>query len=444
MDVLPAILLFLLPLAAFSIKAVPKLDFGDSEEKEGKNESPGITPEYIKSILEKGEHTAPDLSPGVIKAVLEVNVGGLVTKKPETKTENDKDKKKKNEVLICTLDGKCKLHVIESGENSSDDKTGDKDGKPLKPIIVSDFDVDPTTEGGEDDDKSGEGKDIPKVPVIVGLKGAVKDDDFPYHTGHGHQVDRLPVYYGMKLSPEFHRPYPQGPVIYEEEPHYPPYSGSYPSYPPEHGVNSHPTYPHNHGVSSYPGYPHEHGVSSKPNYPQEHGVISYYPHEQGVSYLYEQDDDQYPDSIYPGYGGSKPYYNNYFSGSSGPRTPRPYGKFHPTSSPNFHPVLTPLHRRVGGGGGDWSTRPGVLWPSQIPSNEIPRPENNGWTGSDRPGLYWPSRPVDDPTKHIISVRAKMDEDSLKGDKNPNNPSPPNKPGDVVVDGKLGKPLDKTE
>ncbi|KAJ9597113.1 hypothetical protein L9F63_026998 [Diploptera punctata] len=269
-------LFLLLPFAVISINIAPKTDFGD--------ESTGINHGIIKTIIQKD--LDPTVSPGVVKAVLEVNVAGLTpTSKPESKTDEKEKKKKKNQILVCTLDGKCKLHEIIFEDSDEEDGV-----KKIKPIIVTDFNVDPSKEkkNGHDDDKH-EGKDIPDIPIIVGYKGAVRDE----HSYYSGQMDRLPVYYGMKLSPAFHQYPPPGSIIYEEDTHH------------------HPT-----------------------------------------------------------------------SGPSAPRTPTPYGKFYPTSKPSYQGVITPLHRRAGGG--DWTGSPGVYW-STRQANEVPKNSGSGWVGSNKPG-----------------------------------------------------------
>ena len=350
-----------------------------------------------------------------MKAVLEVNVGGLSSKsKPESKTsEKDDRKKKKNQVLICTLDGDCKLHEVVDDGSSNEDEV-----KTLKPIIVTDFNVDPSKEKQDGKGVKKDGKDVPDVPVVIGYKGAVQNDGFSYYSGPNRQSDRLPVYYGMKLSPEFHQYPPPGSIIYEEDTRRPPSSGWYPRKPYEHGVE----------------------------------------------YLYSNDEDEYPIE-YPTYPGPNTYGNS-FSGHPGARTPTPYGKYYPTSRPNYQGVITPLHRRAGGG--DWSGTPGVYW-SSPKSNEVPNHSSSGWVGSNspgwstpstsgwnrpstpglvgsnRPGVYWPSeKPNQDyPPSGIVSVHDKMDFDQVPVYGKPTEPTNPGKV-EITVDGKLGEPLDKDE
>ncbi|XP_023713928.1 uncharacterized protein LOC111867930 isoform X2 [Cryptotermes secundus] len=177
---------------AKAIQVSPKVDFGDT--------SPGINPDDIKVFIEK-EKTS--VNPGVVKAVLEVKVGeSIVTDKYPAKSDKKEHKNTtKTNILICSLEGDCKLHEFNTDLSEDDEKEGDT--KELKPIIVTDFDEDP-------------------------LKG--------HSNGQG--IDRLPTYYGTTLRPGFHQPYP-GPNIYGEVPRPPP--------PPRPGFNYgsyHPTYPH--------------------------------------------------------------------------------------------------------------------------------------------------------------------------------------------------------
>lgn len=397
MQLSSGILFLLLPYAAISISVAPKTDFGEA--------SPGINPEIVKTIIEK--NLEPTISPGVVKAVLEVSVGGVAPKtKPESKTDEKDKKKKKNQVLICTLEGDCTLHQILVEGDTKDDE------KKLKPIVVTDFNVDPSKEKHDGGGDKKEGKDVPDVPVFVGHKGAVKDDGFSYYAGgHDQQTDRIPVYYGMKLSPAFHQTYPPpGSIIYEDGNHYPPISGSY-------------------------------------------------PYEHGVSYLYSNEEDEYPIG-YPSYPPqSHSHHGNSFSGHPGARTPTPYGKYFPTNKQSYQGVITPLHRRSGGGGG-WSSTPGVYWPPHK-SNEVPHHDGSGWVGStmpgwvtptnpgsNRPGVYMPpEKPHGDcPPPGIVYVHDKIDFDNVPLNGGGHNPSDPSNPGkeEVTVDGKLGEPLDNEE
>ncbi|PNF27262.1 hypothetical protein B7P43_G05316 [Cryptotermes secundus] len=202
---------------AKAIQVSPKVDFGDT--------SPGINPDDIKVFIEK-EKTS--VNPGVVKAVLEVKVGeSIVTDKYPAKSDKKEHKNTtKTNILICSLEGDCKLHEFNTDLSEDDEKEGDT--KELKPIIVTDFDEDPL-KGNNDDDDHNDGKKNPNIPVIVGYRGAVKDDGF-YYTGHsnGQGIDRLPTYYGTTLRPGFHQPYP-GPNIYGEVPRPPP--------PPRPGFN---------------------------------------------------------------------------------------------------------------------------------------------------------------------------------------------------------------
>lgn len=128
-----------------------------------------------------------------MKAVLEVKVGeSIVTDKYPAKSDKKEHKNTtKTNILICSLEGDCKLHEFNTDLSEDDEKEGDT--KELKPIIVTDFDEDP-------------------------LKG--------HSNGQG--IDRLPTYYGTTLRPGFHQPYP-GPNIYGEVPRPPP--------PPRPGFN---------------------------------------------------------------------------------------------------------------------------------------------------------------------------------------------------------------
>ncbi|PNF27259.1 hypothetical protein B7P43_G05316 [Cryptotermes secundus] len=294
---------------AKAIQVSPKVDFGDT--------SPGINPDDIKVFIEK-EKTS--VNPGVVKAVLEVKVGeSIVTDKYPAKSDKKEHKNTtKTNILICSLEGDCKLHEFNTDLSEDDEKEGDT--KELKPIIVTDFDEDPL-KGNNDDDDHNDGKKNPNIPVIVGYRGAVKDDGF-YYTGHsnGQGIDRLPTYYGTTLRPGFHQPYP-GPNIYGEVPRPPP--------PPRPGFNYgsyHPTYPH-------------------------HDLRCVYRHYEG---------QRYPISDIPGYTGVRPYGHTSFPGY-GPRTPSPYGHLHPTRKPgSFHAIITPLGRGNGVGGLDTPTVRGIV------------------------------------------------------------------------------------
>jgi hypothetical protein len=280
------------------------LDFDDT--------SPGINPENINTFIEKQETS---VNSGVVKAVLEVKVGErVVTDKHPTKPDEKGDKNAKTtKILLCDLKNDCKIYEIKTGESyDDDDKDEEVDKKKLKPVIVTDFNEDPL-KGNEHDYDKKSGKKSPKVPVIVGYRGAVKDDGFSY-TGHayGKGIDRLPTYYGMKLSPGFHQSYP-GPVVYEEAPRPLPRPGF-----------SHGWYPHYHNLRCM------------------------YPH-------YE--DHHYPVPDIRDYSGVSPYLHTSFS-EHGPRTPSPYGNVHPTRRPDsFHAIITPLGTK----------RPAVHWPPSKPS-----------------------------------------------------------------------------
>lgn len=287
---------------------VPKLDFGST--------SSGISPESINTFIEE-EQT--NVNPGLLKAVLEVKVGdGIVTDKNPPKSDKKDEDVKNIKILLCNLQGECKIHEIRTGGSGTDDYD---DKTKYKPIIVTDFNEDPLkgSENDHDDDDGDKrsGKKNPKVPVIVGYRGAVKDDGFTY-TGYryGQAGSRLPAYYGMDLSPVFHQPYPG--------PHSPPRPGfSYGSY--------HPTYPF------------------------DHTLRCVYPHNE----------QRYPISYFPDYRGVRPYGHTSFPGH-GPRTPSPYGNFRPTRKPDsFHAIITPLGRRNGAGRSD---RPADYWPVNKPTD----------------------------------------------------------------------------
>ncbi|XP_069692627.1 uncharacterized protein [Periplaneta americana] len=317
-------LLLLGPSLGGAVKIVPKLEFEDT--------SPGISPDHSKTFLEK----EISVNPGVVKALLEVKVGeSLVTIKPDKKGDKDS---KTTKILICDAWGECKLHEVVRGKEDDDDDDKDEEDedeggkKKLKPVIVTDFDEDPLADKDDDDDgkkKKGPGTHYgpgvydhdpgvydhspgvydhsPGVydhsPGVYDHSPGIPDyghgdhnygaDGYghvgwhgynPTTSGHGSRVDRIPVYYGMKLSPEFHQPYP-GLVLDEEASR--PYHGGY-----------------------YDDLYH-------------HGP---FPEPQG----------HYPDVI--------PYDHPYFSG----RTPTPYGKFYTTTRPgSYHAIITPLGRKTG-------------------------------------------------------------------------------------------------
>lgn len=300
-------------VVATAVQVSPKLGFGDT--------SPGISPDDIKAFIEKEEIS---VKPGVVKAVLEVKVGdSIVTDKYPAKSDKKGDKNStKTNILICNLEGDCKLHEFKTDISEDDEEEGDT--KKLKPIIVTDFDEDPL-KGNNDDDDQNDGKKNPKVPVIVGYRGAVKDDGF-YYTGHtnGQGIYRLPTYYGTTLRPGFHQPYP-GPNIYGQVPR--------PTPPPRPGFNYgsyHPTYPH-------------------------HDLRCVYRQYEG---------QRYPISDIPSYTGARPYDHTFFPGY-GPRTPSPYGHLHPTTRPgSFHAIITPLGRGNSVGG---LHRPTNYWPINKPT-----------------------------------------------------------------------------
>jgi hypothetical protein len=287
-------------VAAKAVQVSPKLDLGDT--------SPGISPEDIRAFIAKEETS---VKPGVVKAVLEVKVGESVVTDNHP-VESDKKGHKngtKTNVLICNLKGDCKIHQIRTDDSDDDEEKGDT--KKLKPIIVTDFDEDPL-KGNNDDDNRNDGKKTPDVPVIVGYRGAVKDDGF-YYTGqsNGQGVHRVPTYYGTKMGPGFHQPYP-GPVVY----------GEVPRPPPRPGIN--------------------HG-SYQPTYPYYYNLRCVYRHYEG---------HRYPVSDIPSYTGARPYGHTSFPGY-GPRTPSPYGHLHPTRKPgSFHAIITPLGRGNSIGGLD--------------------------------------------------------------------------------------------
>jgi hypothetical protein len=288
------------------VQVNPKLNLGDP--------SPGISPDDIKTFIEKEETS---VNPGVVKAVLEVKVGeSIVTDKYPAKSDKGNKNSTKTNILICNLDGDCKIHEIRTdGSDDDDDEEGNT--KKLKPIIVTDFDEDPL-KGNNDDDDQNYGKKNPNVPVIVGYRGAVKDDGF-YYTGHRDEqgIDRLPTYYGTRLSPGFHQPYPDVPRP-----------------PPRPGFN--------------------HG-SYHPTYPQYHNLRCVYRQYEGY---------RYPVSDIPSYTGARPYDHTSFPGY-GPRTPSPYGHLHPTRKPgSFHAIITPLGRGNSVGG---LNRPMNYWPINKPT-----------------------------------------------------------------------------
>ncbi|KDR23836.1 hypothetical protein L798_11027 [Zootermopsis nevadensis] len=299
---LRACALIVLCAVANSVKVGPKLDFGDT--------SPGISPESIKTFIEKQE---PSVNSGVVKAILEVKVGeSVVTDKHPTNPDEEDNNAKTTKILLCNLKNECKIYEIGTGESYDDDsKDEGGDRKKLKPVIVTDFDEDPLKDNENDYDQK-TGKKRPKVPVVVGYKGAVKDDGFSYTGyGYGQGIDRLPAYYGMKLSPGFRQPYP-GPIVHED---------------------NRPSLPR-------PG-------SSHGWYPLYHNLRCTYPH-------YEH---HYPQSDNRDYSGVSPYLRTYFAGH-GPRTPSPYGNVHPTRKPDsFHAIITPLG----------TTKPEVHWPRSKPS-----------------------------------------------------------------------------
>ena len=281
------------------MKVSPKLDFGDT--------SPGISPGNIKIFTGKDE---TNLNSEIVKAVLEVTVGEpIVTakhpNKPDKKGDNGSAKTK---ILLCDSKGDCKIHEIRIDGNDSDE-VEDDDKKKLKPIIVTDFDEDPLKGTRKVDSIDQEyGKKNYNVPVIVGYQGAVKDDSF-YYRGYesGQSVDRLPSYYGMKLSPGFYQTYPRA-SIYENVPHLPPRPDI------SHG-SYHPTHLHNFDLRC---------------------VYPYYELRRCAYLQYERH--------YPDYIASRQYERTSFPGY-GPRTPSPYGKLHPTMKPDsFHAIITPIGR----------------------------------------------------------------------------------------------------
>jgi hypothetical protein len=287
-------------VSANAVKVSPKFDFGDT--------SPGISPDNTKISIGNDETS---LNPGIVKAVLEVTVGeAVVTGKHPTKPDKKGDKSStKTKILLCTLEGDCKIHEIGIGGNDSDEEE-DGGKKKLKPVIVTGFNEDPL-KGNENSDDNG--KKNYNVPVIVGYRGAAKDNGF-YYTGYGsgQSTDRLPSYYGMTPRPVFYQTYP-GASTYENAPHLP----SRPDF--SHG-SYRPTYPHNFDLRCvYPQYEH------------------YYPDHVAAR--------QYGHTSFPGYG---------------PRTPSPYGKLHPTTKPDsFHAIITPIGRH--------NDRPTVYRPTNKPT-----------------------------------------------------------------------------
>jgi hypothetical protein len=256
------------------------------------------------TFIEKQE---PSVNAGVLKAVLEVNVGeGVITENYPTKPDKKGTKAvKTSKILLCNLKNECKIYEIKTGVDEDEEGAN----KKLKPFIVTDFDEDPL-KGNEDDSGQNTGKKSPKVPVIVGYKGAVKDDGFSY-TGpaYGQGIDRLPAYYGMKLSPGFLQPSP-GPVLYADD----------------RSPLTRPAFSH----GSYPTYG---------------NLCCFYPYYEG------QQDPVLDARGY--YSGISPSIHTYFSGHA-PRTPSPYGHVHPTSRPGIIMSL----------GTTWPT---VQWPQSKPS-----------------------------------------------------------------------------
>lgn len=289
-------------VAGNAVRVGPKLDFDDT--------SPGISPEKLKTFLEKEETSVKS---GVVKAILEVKVGDSVVTdnyptKPDKKGHKDDNG---NKILLCSLKDDCKIYEIRNGESYNDDNKDEGSGKKkLNPVIVTDFNEDPLKDN-ENGDNRKTGKKRPTVPVIVGYRGAVKDDDFSY-AGYGQGLDRLPAYYGLKLSPEFHQPYP-GPIVYEERPR-----------PLPRQALGHGSYPH------YRNLP------------------CMYPHYA---------EQRYPVPGISDHSRVRPHVRTSLSGHE-PRTPSPYGNVHPTSGPgSFHAIITPLATR----------RPAVYWPRSKPT-----------------------------------------------------------------------------
>jgi hypothetical protein len=281
---------------------------------------PGINLDDIKAFIEKEETI---VKPGVVKAVLEVKVGeSIVTDNYPVKSDKKGHKNAtKTNILICNLEGDCKIHEIRIDGRDDDEEEGDT--KKLKPVIVTDFDEDPL-KGNTGADNQNDGKKTPDVPVIVGYRGAVKDDGF-YYTGqsNGQGIHGLPTYYGTKLGPGYQQPYPR-PIIYGEV-----------SRPPPRPVFNYGSY--------------------QPAYPNYHNFRCVYSHFEG---------HRYPVSEIPTYAGPRPYEHTSFPGY-GPRTPSPYGHLHPPRKPDsFHAIITPLGRGNSIGGSD---RPTNYWPINKPT-----------------------------------------------------------------------------
>jgi hypothetical protein len=343
------------------VKVSPKLDFGDT--------SPGISPDNIKIFTERD---GINLNSGTVKAVIEVMVGEpIVTAKHPNKPDKKGDKNSaKIKILLCDREGDCKIHEIKIDGNDSDEEE-DASKKKLKPVIVTDFNEDPL-KGIEKGDGSDQeyGKKAYDVPVIVGYQGAVKDDNF-YYRGYdsGQSIDRLPSYYGMKLSPGFYQTYP-GASTYENVPHVSPRADF------------------NHG-------------SYRPIYTHNSDFPCVYPQYEHCAYLQHQ-------RHYPDYVAARQYERTSFPGY-GPRTPSPYGKFHPTRNPDsFHAIITPIGR----------------------SENIPT-------------VY---RPVNKPTEPgVLALHGKMDFDEDKVPVWGTDPLyPTSGHGNIKVDGKLGEPLSKSD
>lgn len=335
-------------VSANAVKLSPKLDFGDT--------SPGINPDNINPFTGKDQTS---LNPGIVKAVLEVTVGEpVVTGKHPTKPDKKGDKNStKTKILLCTLEGDCKIHEIRiNGTDSGEEKK-------LRPVIVTDFNEDPLkgNENSEDNDQES-GKKNYNVPVIVGYRGAVKDDGF-YYTGYsgGQSIDRLPPYYGMKLSPGVFQTYP-GASIYKNVPLVPPH----PDF--SHG-SYHPTYPHNFDLCCiYPRYE------------------RYYPDHVAAR--------QYEHTSFPGYG---------------PRTPSPYGKLYPTRKPDsFRAIITPIGRS--------NNRPTVYRPVNKPTEPGVVALHGKMSFDDDHVSLWGKDPLNPSSGHgSIKVDGKLGEPLNKSD-----------------------------
>ena len=298
------------------MKVSTGFDFGDT--------SPGINPDNTKTFTGKDETS---VNSEIVKAVLEVTVGEpVVTGKHPTKPDKTGDKDSTEaKILLCNLEGDCKIYEIRiGGDDSDEERDGGK--KKLKPVIVTGFNEDPLKDNKNvGDGDQGNGKKNYNVPVIVGYKGAVRDDGF-YYTGYGsgQSVDRIPSYYGMKLSPGFYQTYPGASIYGKVPPLSPPQDFSHGSY--------------------------------RPAYPSNFDLTCVYPY-------YEQRRCVYPqyERRYPNYVAATQYERTAFPGS-GPRTPSPYGNLHPTRKPDgFHALVTPIGGR--------NSRPRVYRPINKPTEQ---------------------------------------------------------------------------